>query len=173
MSVRSYLDKHHRRSIRLPGFDYTREGAYFVTVCIKDRACLFGDISEGKMVLNDAGLMAEKYWHDIFAHFPHTGLDKFVIMPNHIHGIIVINRRGESRIRPGDRNEPNPGDHKDRPYGTTAGSVGRIIQEFKSKVTHEYIKSVRQQMWTPFNGKFWQRNYYEHVIRDEDDLNRI
>jgi len=70
MSARSDLDKHHRRSMRLQGFDYTREGTYFVTVCTKDRACLFGDISDGKMILNDAGLMAQKYWHDIPHIFP-------------------------------------------------------------------------------------------------------
>ena len=128
MNTHFDLNRHHRHSMRLQGFDYTQEGAYFVTVCIQDRACLFGDISDGKMILNEAGLMAERHWHDIPTHFPHIELDEFVIMPNHVHGIIVINCRGESRIRPGDCHEPNSGDHKDRPYGTTAGSVGRIIR---------------------------------------------
>lgn len=94
MNVRYDSDKHHRRSLRLQGYDYTREGAYFVTVCIHDRAFLFGDISDGKMILNDAGLMAEKCWRDIPTHFPHVALDEFVIMPNHIHGIIAFDGRG-------------------------------------------------------------------------------
>jgi len=125
------------------------------------------------MILNDAGRLVQAVWDDIPSHYAGIDTDAFIIMPNHVHGIIVINCRGESRIRPGDSHEPNLGDHKDRPYGTTAGSVGRIIQAFKSRVTHEYVMGVRQQMWTPFNGKLWQRNYYEHVIRDEDDLNHI
>jgi REP element-mobilizing transposase RayT len=173
MSTHHDSDKHHRHSLRLQEYDYTREGAYFVTVCLKDRTCLFGDILDGKMILNDAGLTVEKCWNDIPAHFPHIELDEFVVMPNHVHGIIVINCRGESRIRPGDCHEPNSGDHKDRPYGTTAGSVGRIIQAFKSRITHEYVMGVRQQRWTPFNGKLWQRNYYEHIIRDDASLNLI
>jgi len=173
MNTRHDSNNLHRHSLRLQDYDYTHEGAYFVTVCLKERACLFGDISDGKMILNDAGRTAEKCWNDIPTHFPHIELDEFVIMPNHVHGIIVINCRGESRIRPGDFHEPNSGDHKDRPYGTTAGSIGRIIQAFKSRVTHEYIMGVRHQMWAPFNGKLWQRNYYEHVIRDDASLNLI
>lgn len=83
-------DKHHRRSIRLPGYDYSRAGAYFVTICAQDRACLFGDIADGVMRLNDAGRVVERCWHEIPIHFPHVELDEFVIMPNHVHGIIVI-----------------------------------------------------------------------------------
>ena len=83
-------DRHHRRSIRLKGYDYTQAGAYFVTICTHERKCLFGDIVDGNMILNDAGRFAEKCWTEIPAHFPHVALDEFVIMPNHIHGILCI-----------------------------------------------------------------------------------
>ncbi len=83
--------KHHRRSIRLKGYDYSQAGAYFVTICTQNRECLFGDIVDGEMMLNDAGQMVEQCWYDIPLHFPHAGLDEFVVMPNHIHGIVVIN----------------------------------------------------------------------------------
>jgi putative transposase len=111
-----------------------------------------------------------------------------MIMPNRLHGIIavpdrrgtlrrarttVIRRRGESCIRPDDLHQPCSGDHKDRPYGTTAGSLGRIIQAFKSTSTHQYVLGVRQQGWSPFRARFWQRNYYERVIRNERELEKI
>jgi REP element-mobilizing transposase RayT len=82
--------RRHRRSIRLKGYDYSQEGAYFITICTQDRVCLFGDIVDGKMRLNDKGQHVEKCWHEILVHFPNVELDEFVIMPNHVHGILVI-----------------------------------------------------------------------------------
>lgn len=79
-----------RRSIRLPDYDYAQAGSYFITICTQGRACLFGDAADGRMVLNDAGRMAEKCWMDIPDHFPHVELDLFIVMPNHVHGILVI-----------------------------------------------------------------------------------
>ncbi|MFH0938045.1 MAG: hypothetical protein V1899_02000, partial [Planctomycetota bacterium] len=81
---------HHRRAIRLKGYDYAQSGAYFVTVCAQHRECLFGDMVDGAMVLNDTGRMVEKCWYDIPAHFPNVELDEFVVMPNHVHGILFI-----------------------------------------------------------------------------------
>ena len=81
---------HHRRSIRLKGYDYSQNGAYFVTICVQNRECLFGKIKNGEMILNDAGKMTEKYWKEIPGHFPNVILDAFVIMPNHTHGILII-----------------------------------------------------------------------------------
>ena len=81
-------DKHHRRSIRLKGYDYSQAGAYFVTICTQDRECLFGDIVDGEMRLNDAGHMVRDVWHKIPEHFPYADIDEFVVMPNHFHGII-------------------------------------------------------------------------------------
>ena len=156
MSVRHDSDKHHRHSLRLQGFDYTQEGAYFVTVCLQDRACLFGDISDGKMILNDVGLMAEKCWNEIPAHFPHIELDEFVIMPNHVHGILSITTAvGAKNV------SPLPSQQMHGPSKT----IGSVIRGFKIGVT----KWMRQN--TPVYN-VWQRNYYEHVIRDSDDWNR-
>lgn len=96
-------------------------------------------------------------------------LDEFVVMPNHIHGIIIIHRRGESCIRP----NSSRGDHKDRPYGTEPYSIGRVVQAFKSITTNKYIWGVQENKWPAFPDSLWQRNYYEHIIRDENELHNI
>lgn len=83
-------EQHHRRSIRLPGYDYAEPGACFVTICTKDRLCLFGEVVAGEMRLNAAGHIAHQCWSDIPNHFPHVQLDAFIVMPNHVHGILVI-----------------------------------------------------------------------------------
>jgi REP element-mobilizing transposase RayT len=148
---------HHRRSIRLQGYDYSRAGVYFVTICTQTRECLFGDVADGQMVLNDAGRMAKQCWYAIPGHFPHVGLDMFVVMPNHIHGILFI---------------------VDKPVGTknfsllqskprgTSKTPGSVIRGFKIGVTK----------WLRQNTEFyhiWQRNYYEYIIRNDKELNRI
>lgn len=173
-------DIHHRRSIRLRGYDYSQAGAYFVTVCVQGHRCLFGDAVDEEMRLNDAGRMAQTVWERLPDRFPSIELDAFVVMPNHVHGIILLTStshgRGESCIRPVVNNAnvgDYRGDHKDRPYGTLTGTIGRVIQAFKSIVTHEYVIGVRQHGWSPFAGRLWQRNYYEHIIRDAESLNRI
>ena len=151
-------DKHHRRSIRLPGYDYSRAGAYFVTICVQDRACLFGDIADGVMRLNDAGRVVERCWHEIPIHFPHVELDEFVIMPNHVHGIIVI---VENHVA-AKNFSPLP---ERRPAGTS-GTIGSIIRGFKIGVTKWFRENTVVQT-------VWQRNYYEHIIRNDESLNRI
>ncbi len=173
----------NRRSIRLKGYDYSRAGAYFVSVCAHNRACLFGEIADlsafghaqagRQMVLNDAGRMVEFVWGKLPVRFDRLELDEFVVMPNHIHSIFVLCRRGEPCVRPMFDQPAKQGEHKVRPYGTLPNTVGRIVQAFKSVTTHEYINGVKQHGWPPFPGKLWQRNYYEHVIRNENELNRI
>ena len=186
-------DKHHRRSIRLREYDYSTTGAYFVTICAQGRACLFGEVRDGEMRLNDAGRMVSEGWLKLAGKLPGVALDEYMIMPNHAHGIMGLNepdddvdRRGEPRVRPPlkceqkDRGEhkvqgehkdsKNQGEHKVRPYGTDAGSVGRIVQAFKSMTTIAYIRGVSEHGWPPFEGRLWQRNYYERVIRDEREL---
>ena len=91
-------NKHHRRSIRLKGFDYTREAAYFVTICTQNQACLFGEIVNGQMCLNDVGEVADICWRAIPEHFPRVVLDAFVIMPNHVHGIIWIGPENRANV---------------------------------------------------------------------------
>jgi len=160
---------HHRRSIRLNGYDYSRAGAYFVTVCTQNRECLFGEIVNGEMVLNDAGRMAKQCWHDIPSHFSHVKLDEFVVMPNHVHGILCV------ADAPVGAKNFSPLQSGQRPRGTTK-TIGSIIRGFKIGVT----KWMRQN--TEFYN-IWQRNYYEHIIRlsacghaqagNENELNRI
>ena len=87
-------NEQRRRSIRLQGYDYRQVGAYFVTICTHNRLFLFGQVMDGEMCLNDAGQIVEKCWSEIPGHFPHMALDAFVVMPNHVHGIIVLNNVG-------------------------------------------------------------------------------
>ena len=89
---------HHRRSVRLPGFDYSQNGAYFITICTKGRECILGNISNGEMVKTKIGEAAEKCWREIPTHFPNAQADVFIIMPNHIHGIIVLHGEGKTGI---------------------------------------------------------------------------
>jgi len=161
-------DIHHRRSIRLKGFNYATPGAFFVTVCTQERQCLFGEISAGKIRLSDQGRMLHDAWDELPTRFPFIELDQFVVMPNHVHGIIVLTNSTSGRST---ADGSSQGDHKDRPDGT--GTLGRVVQAFKSTTTHEYILGVRQHGWLPFPGKLWQRNYYERVIRNEEELQRV
>ena len=136
------LVKYRRRSIRLKDYDYSKAGAYFITICIQNRECLLGFIENGMIILNNAGEMIKSEWMCLRRPFEHIILDEFIIMPNHMHGIIIIECRGESCIRP---NPVDMGDHKDRPYrGTETNSLGRIIQSFKSITTNEYILGVKK-----------------------------
>jgi REP element-mobilizing transposase RayT len=170
---------HHRRSIRLKSFDYSLDGAYFVTLCAQERKCLFGEMSDGLMLLNEAGRMVEHWWRELPEQFQHISLDEYMVMPNHFHGIIVIHNvdcRGDTLCSPAFGCSPafdriqNQGDHKDRPYGTMENSLGRIIQSFKSITTNAYIRGVKENNWPPFPGRLWQRNYYERIIRDDGEL---
>jgi REP element-mobilizing transposase RayT len=159
-------EKHHRRSIRLKGYDYTQAGAYFVTICTKDRACLFGHVADGVMRLNQMGHIVRQCWLAIPDHVPHVLLDEFVVMPNHVHGIIVImptHDVGATHASP----RPNH-DTPTRPRGPQRQSLGSIVGSFKSAVT----KRINELRGTP-GAPVWQRNYYEHIIRNDDDMARI
>jgi putative transposase len=85
--------QHHRRTIRLQGYDYSQVGAYFITICTHNRECLFGTITDGEMILNEYGRIVQQCWLEIPDHFPHAELDGFMVMPNHVHGIVVITDR--------------------------------------------------------------------------------
>ena len=171
------MKRHHdpnsrsRRSIRLKGFDYTQSGAYFVTVVVQDKACLFGEIVGKGMELNGAGMMSQTIWESLPRRFPTIGLDAFSIMPNHLHGIIVINRpAGESPVGANndDRTTAAP-----RVAPTIATrSLGDVVGAYKSITTVEYVRGVKTKGWQGFRGRLWQRNYYERIIRNENELNR-
>jgi len=158
--------KNHRRSIRLKGYDYTQAGAYFVTICTKDRACLFGDVADGVMRLNQMRHIVRQCWLAIPDHFPHVLLDEFVVMPNHVHGILVImptHDVGATHASPL-QNDDTP----TRPRGPQPRSVASIVGSFKSAAA----KRINEHRGTP-GAPIWQRNYYEHIIRDDESLNRI
>jgi len=163
-------DIHHRRSIRLKGYDYAKAGVCFLTICTHHRECLFGDIAEGRMQLNAAGKTAVRCWHEIPNHFPHVQLDTFVVMPNHVHGIWVIEDIGKDNrakdFSPLQRRTKIQGPNaKQRPRGTSK-TLGSVVRGFKIGVT----KWMRKHT-TVF--EVWQRNYWEHIIRDEPEMNRI
>jgi REP element-mobilizing transposase RayT len=202
-------DKHHRRSVRLKGYDYTAPGAYFITICTYQRQCLFGKIVDDQMHLNDFGQIASECWNDIPNHFRQTTLDAHVIMPNHIHGILIItdkSRRGMALPCPDAPSCPDnqsnscdtameiPRDNdqlrqsrrgmalpcpytplsgvqqfNDRQFGQPiAQSISTIVGSFKSVVTKR-INLLRNAKGTPV----WQRNYYDHVIRDDASMHYI
>ncbi len=110
--MRYNFDVHHRRSIRLEGYDYSQGGMYFVTVCTQNRECLFGEIIDGQMILKDSGRMVESVWGELQVRFNHIQLGQFVVMPNHIHGIFVLHGRGEPCVRPDSSVGHRPGEHR-------------------------------------------------------------
>jgi REP element-mobilizing transposase RayT len=145
---------HHRRSIRLKGYDYSQAGAYFVTICAQNRECLFGEIVDGKMQWNEAGYIAAQSWQWLAEQYRQVTLDEWVVMPNHLHGILIIadDSRGGSRTAPTEHRK----------------SLGRLIGAFKT-VSTKRINGLHNTT----GSTIWQRNYWEHVIRDEAELNSI
>lgn len=162
-------DRHHRRSIRLQGYDYSQAGAYFVTICTQDRECLFGEVVTGQVHLSKIGRLVTDCWDAIPQHFSHVVSDEFVVMPNHIHGIIVIAedaRVGVQYIEPL-QIEPLHGKTGHHAYQRVIPkSVGSIVRSYKAAVTRFANENERESI-------IWQRNYYEHVIRHERALNAI
>jgi len=152
--------KRHRRSIRLHGYDYTQVGAYFVTVVTKNRACLFGEVVDGGVRLSSFGEITCACWRAIPEHFSNVMPDEFVVMPNHLHGIIFINVGARHAV-------PLPGLSK-RFGKPLAGSLPIIVGSFKAAVTKQ-INQLRLNTGAPV----WQRNYYEHIVRSENELIRI
>jgi REP element-mobilizing transposase RayT len=233
-------DIHHRRSIRLKGYDYSQEGMYFITICVQNRDCLFGEIvtnvgadlgvcpnditehNEGehegspqpgspqRMKLNDAGKMVEKWVHELENKFPDIKCGEFVVMPNHFHCIIINTSgntgndmesvahggaplRGRSisdehrpisdEHRPiSDEHRPISDEHRpisdeinkygpdNKKYNVT---IGDVLDWFKTMSTNEYIRGVKTLGWRRFDGKLWQRNYWEHIIQDDQSFENI
>ena len=159
---------HHRRSIRLKDYDYSQTGAYFVTLCTQSRAFLFGEIMDGKMCLNDVGRMIQSVWDELPQHYPGIVIDAFVVMPNHIHGILVLTLVGAGPCAcPSARVEGQP-------QGVAPTMLlSDVVHSFKSFTTTRYRQGVTRKGWPAFAGRLWQRNYYEHIIRNEDELNGI
>ncbi len=147
--------RHHRRSIRLKGYDYAQAGAYFVTMCTQNRACLFGEVVDGQMRVNECGRVVADSWMWLSARYPHVDLDEWVVMPNHLHGIIILtgpDGRGGSRTAPTENRKP----------------IGRLIGAFKT-VSTKRLNTMHNSPGVPV----WQRNYYEHIVRSEESLHQI
>ena len=150
--MKFHRKKRNRRSLRLRGYDYSQAGAYFVTICIHGQDCLFGQVVEGETRLSEYGGVVSKCWNELSFHYPYVETDEYAVMPNHLHGIIVITASTEPDLR-------STHNHH---------ALGQIVGYFKYQST----KEINERRRTP-GARVWQRNYYEHVIRSEDELNRI
>lgn len=157
------ITRHHRRSIRLRGYDYRRPGAYFVTIAAHRGARIFGSIVGEAMQLNEAGGIVQAAWDALPTHFPSVSTDAFVVMPDHLHGIVIIGSptrrtdvaRRDGDVRPGAGLKPAP----------TLTEIIRALKTFSAR----RINAMRGVVGVPV----WQRNYYEHIIRDTESLHRI
>jgi putative transposase len=159
--------KHHRRSIRLQGYDYSQPGAYFVTIVAYQRECLFGEIVDGEMKLDQCGKIVSRAWHDLPHHYPHIELGAFCIMPNHVHAIIILIDDGTGGST--ELTEASSRYWQTRPYKTMKRhGLPEIIRAFKS-FSAKRINKLRHTPGIPV----WQRNYYEHVIRNEREMDHI
>jgi putative transposase len=169
-----------RKPNRLPGYDYSKEGIYFITICSKERECIFARVGAGlasaptneirsaptneitpaptnEIELTEIGQIIQKQWHEIPKHFDSVSVDEFVIMPNHIHGIVVIKKRTDAK--PGADARPAP-------------TLGDIVCSFKSKCTVEYLDLIKKKNLN-VSGKIWQSSFYDHIIQDERSLDKI
>ena len=176
---------HHRRSIRLKEYDYSQAGLYFITICTQNRERLFGETENGEMILNNAGQMVEKWFHELENKFANITCREHITMPNHTHFIIQnVNVGADLCVCPDGAGESadmgvhvkegahaKTGEHTSGEH--TGSPLRAMIQWFKTMTTNEYIRHVKQDGWAPFPGKLWQRNYYEHIIRDEQSYLRI
>jgi putative transposase len=202
-----------RKNIRLKGYDYSKKGLYFITICVQNRECLFGCIENNQMVLNDAGRMVEKWVWELENKYPDKTIHETVVMPNHFHGI--IENAPSNSISPNDisignvemddnfigngapddifndnvvpdahvgaplrgRPENDDASNNHQKYGPNnrvfGATIGHTMDWFKTMTTNEYIRGVKNNGWQRFDGKLWQRNYHEHIIRNEQEYEHI
>lgn len=146
---------HVTRRLRLREYDYTTPSDYFVTICTEQRMCLFGEVAEGVMTLNPAGVVMESWWLSIPQRFPSVMIDEFTVMPNHLHGIITI------------------GAEPELVGGDSPPSLKQVVQWFKGMTTKDYILGVKTQDWQRFPGRLWQQGFYDHIVRSEAALERL
>ena len=172
--VKFDLEIHHRNSIRLKGYDYSQEGGYYLTIVTYGRQVLFGAVVGGKMRVNAMGKIVQECWGEIPDHFPNVGVDDFVVMPNHVHGILFIHENNRAatysiplagaRTRRGTiYRAPTKTEQFGKP---TAGSLPTIVRTFKATVTRRAGRELS-------SSNIWQRNYYEHILRDQADYERV
>jgi REP-associated tyrosine transposase len=187
--AKQYNKQNGRKNMRLPAYDYSCAGLFFITIAVQNRLHLFGNVQNGKMDLNHAGQMIEKWYYEIENKFPDKHCHHMVVMPNHFH-CIIENATMDAHVgaplrgRPNDENRPNnenhsenqnhPNDEKygmqNRKYGAT---IGWVMDWFKTMTTNAYIRGVKNNHWQTFDRKLWQRNYYDHIIRNEQSFQNI
>ena len=155
-------DKYHRRSIRLNGYNYSSAGFYFITICTHQRICLFGNVEESEIHPSKFGQIATARWQEIPQHFSHVALDEFVIMPNHIHGILTVNDGRSMALLRSTRMRSRKFSHP------IPRSISTVIGSFKS-ITTRQINEIRNASGCPV----WQGRFYDHIIRDRGSLDRI
>ena len=166
-----------RKSTRLKGYDYSQAGLYFITICCENRVCHFGQIKNGKMILNEFGQIAHDEWLNTIAIRKNVELYEFIIMPNHMHGIIVLNGGGRGELHSPENEIKDKFDSPENknigiagecnsPLRSPSDTVGAIVRGFKSAVT----KQIRL---IGFDNKLWQRNYHDHIIRNEQSYQNI
>jgi REP element-mobilizing transposase RayT len=176
----------HRRSIRLSGYDYSAAGFYFITICTQNQECLFGQIKKGRMVLSPLGEIVRKQWSEIPRRFSRIRLDEFVVMPNHIHGVIeivnddvdivgaglvparkiaIISNRATTRVN-------RATTRVNRATTRVAPTIGDMVGAFKSLCVKEWLVYIKKSNLN-WHDKIWQRNYYEHIIGNEKDYNNV
>ncbi len=157
--MKTKISNWRRKPLRLKGYNYSQAGTYYITICTFLRESFFGHLKNAKITLSSVGAIACKYWKEIPNHFQHADVDVFIIMPNHIHGLIKIHSSDDDvaaeHVQP-----RNAFQH------ITKGSIGSIIRQYKASVT-------RWCNQNEYNNFRWQRNYYERIVRNEKELNKI
>ncbi len=151
-----------RKSPRKPGFDYTTDGVYFVTICTQNRLHLFGHIQNGLVCWNPAGGMVARWWEALPEKFAGVTLDSTVVMPNHTHALICLQHTN-----------PVGANQRVRPQQKTAVGIPAVMQWFKTMTTNAYIHGVKNHSWERFEGRLWQRSYHDYIVRDESGWGRI
>jgi REP element-mobilizing transposase RayT len=154
------LVRHNRKSIRLKGYDYSQPGEYFITICTHDKKCVFGKVIEEKIILSPIGEIAKKCWEEIPEHYPKVELDEYIIMPNHIHGIIIMSEGRDliNQILTTENNFPLMKNPKE--------TLGKIIRYYKARST----KLIHNSGYIDFQ---WQSLFYDRIVRSDNELNNI
>jgi putative transposase len=143
-------DRHKRQSIRLKGRDYAKPGKYFVTICTENRYHLFGEIQNDKMQIGIAGKMIERWYLEMKNKYKNLQCSHYVIMPNHMHFVLELGIASNDRT-----------------------PINEMVQWFKTMTTNEYIRMVKQNLVPTFDKRIWQRNYFERIIRSEEEYQKI
>jgi putative transposase len=165
-------EDHHRRSVRLKGYDYAQPGAYFVTVCTHGRVCIFGDVVNGEMIVTECGQRVTEEWLYTGLLRPDVVLDTFVVMPNHLHAIVIIMERDHCRgvlHTPCVLHTPTVDGGPDCGVNSPSRTIGAIVRGFKAAT----VRDINRLRGAPPGTPVWQRNYYEHVVRGAAGLDRI